>query len=77
MSGQHQQIAASQASAAPPKVEYSISGGLLARLQSINASLAFTSYQSGFLYMLGRNAQGGAQLHQSEMPKPMGLWSNG
>ena len=50
---------------------------MLARLQSLSASLAFTSYQSGFLYMLGRNAQGGAQLHQSEMRKPMGLWSPG
>ncbi|MEM7701843.1 MAG: TIGR03032 family protein [Pseudomonadota bacterium] len=77
MTGQNQQIAASQTSAAPPRVEYSISGGMLSRLQGINASLAFTSYQSGFLYMLGRNAAGGAQLHQSEMPKPMGLWSNG
>ncbi|MEL6485715.1 MAG: TIGR03032 family protein [Pseudomonadota bacterium] len=77
MSGQNQQIAASRASASPPRVEYSISSGLLGRLSAINASLAFTSYQSGFLYMLGRNANGGAQLHQSEMPKPMGLWANG
>jgi uncharacterized protein (TIGR03032 family) len=77
MSAQNQQIAASRATATPPKVEYSISGGMLARLQSLGASLAFTSYQSGFLYMLGRNAQGGAQLHQSEMRKPMGLWSSG
>lgn len=75
MTPQNQQIAASQASAAPPKVEYSISGGMLSRLHSLGASLAFTSYQSGFLYMLGRNAQGGAQLHQSEIRKPMGLWS--
>lgn len=77
MPRQDQQVAASQTSATLPKVEYSISGGMLSRLQSLSASLAFTSYQSGFLYMLGRNAQGGAQLHQSEMRKPMGLWSSG
>jgi len=62
--------------AASGTVSYSLSGGLLARLASLGASLAFTSYQSGFLYMLGIGPSGGAQLHQSEMPKPMGLASN-
>ncbi|MDJ0643199.1 MAG: TIGR03032 family protein [Erythrobacter sp.] len=77
MSAQGQSVAASQAGAAPPKVEYSLSGGLLARLAGLKASLAFTSYQSGFLYMLGSGPQGGAQLHQSGMPKPMGLTADG
>jgi uncharacterized protein (TIGR03032 family) len=54
-------------------VSYSLSGGLLARLASLEVSLAFTSYQSSYLYMLGIGPDGGAQLHQSEMPKPMGL----
>ncbi|MGH8106343.1 MAG: hypothetical protein ACREO2_08485, partial [Arenimonas sp.] len=36
-----------------PKVEYSLSGGLVQRLLRMNVSIAFTSYQSGLLYMLG------------------------
>jgi uncharacterized protein (TIGR03032 family) len=62
--------------AASGTVTYSLSRDLVARLASLNAALAFTSYQSGFLYMLGTAPTGGAQLHQSEMPKPMGLTSN-
>jgi len=63
--------------ASQPKAEYSLSGGLLARLASLKVSLAFSSDQSGFLYMLGAGPGGGAQLHQSEMPKPMGLAADG
>ena len=74
---QRQQVTASQVSAVSPKAEYSLSGGLLQRLHKMNAALSFTSYQSGFLYMLGSNAQGKAQLHQSGMPKPMGLCADG
>lgn len=72
-----QKIAASQAVAAQPKVDYSLSGGIVGRLIQMKASLAFTSYQSGFLYMLGGNLQGKPQLHQSGMPKPMGLCADG
>jgi len=36
-------------------------------------SLAFTSYQSGLLYTLGNKPQGGLNVHQAAMPKPMGL----
>lgn len=70
---QQQKVAASQTSATTNKAEYSMSAGLIRRLSDMNAALAFTSYQSGFVYMLGSNAQGNAQLHQSGMPKPMGL----
>ncbi|GMN03348.1 TIGR03032 family protein [Erythrobacter sp. MTPC3] len=77
MTSQGQQVAASQAGAAPPKVSYSLSGGIIARLAGLKASLAFTSYQSGFLYMLGSGPQGNPQLHQSGMPKPMGLCADG
>ncbi len=72
-----QKVAASQATAQTGKAEYSLSGGIVGRLAQMRASLAFTSYQSGFLYMLGGNAQGKAQLHQSGMPKPMGLGADG
>ncbi len=56
-----------------PKVEFSMSNGLVARFARLGISLAFTSYQSGILYMLGRAPKGGAHLHQAGMPKPMGL----
>lgn len=55
------------------QVEYSVSGGLLARLHNLNISIAFTSYQSGLLYFVGRNAQDGINVHQTGLPKPMGL----
>lgn len=72
-----QRVAASQTGAAQPKVEYSLSSGIVRRLSQMNAALAFTSYQSGFLYMLGAGAEGVPQLHQSGMPKPMGLCAAG
>ena len=55
------------------EVDDSVSGGLANRLARMNISLAFTSYQSGLLYFIGRNAQGGINIHQAGMPKPMGL----
>lgn len=61
----------------PADNSYSFSGGLIARLARLNVSLAFTSYQSGLLYMLGSSPQHGAQLHQSATPKPMGLCADG
>jgi uncharacterized protein (TIGR03032 family) len=54
-------------------IQYSTSAGLLPRLQQLNASFAFTSYQSNLLYLVGRNKQGGINIHQSAMAKPMGL----
>ncbi len=60
-----------------PKVEYSVSAGLAQRLARSNISIAFTSYQSGLLYFVGRNAQGGINVHQAGMPKPMGLCLDG
>src|SRR5580700_1670359 len=60
----------------PANVEYSLSAGIAARLISLDAAIAFTSYQSGILYFFGANA-GGSHLHQSGMPKPMGLHLDG
>ena len=57
----------------PLEVEYSVSGGLLNRLHTLNLSFAFTSYQSGLLYFVGRDGQGGISVHQTGLPKPMGL----
>jgi uncharacterized protein (TIGR03032 family) len=54
-------------------VEYSVSNGLLTRLATLNISFAFSSYQSGLLYLIGRNREGGINVHLAAMPKPMGL----
>ncbi len=54
-------------------IAYTRSPGLFDRLLRCGISLAFTSYQSGILYMLGSSATQGPQLHQSGAAKPMGL----
>lgn len=59
--------------APPDNVTFSQSGGFFARLARLGISLAFTSYQSGFLYMLGSTPEHGAQLHQCATAKPMGI----
>jgi len=62
-----------QAAAATNEVTYSQSGGLARRLAQLDISIAFSSYQSGFLYTLGRKADAGLHLHRCAVPKPMGL----
>ena len=57
-------------------VEYSLSNGMVARLAGLDVSIAFSSYQSGILYFLGRSPEG-AHLHQSVLPKPMGISVDG
>ena len=57
-------------------VEYTLSNGMAARLASLDVSIAFSSYQSGILYFLGRGREG-AHLHQSVLPKPMGISVDG
>ena len=57
-----------QADTAPPAAGpgYSMSGGLVARLRTLGLGLAFTSYQSGLLYLIGRNpTSGGLNVHQT------------
>lgn len=51
----------------------STSRGFSALLARLNASVAFTSYQSGLIYMVGRGARGRLNVHQSRFAKPMGL----
>ena len=45
-------------------VTYSISPGFPALLATLNASVAISSYQSGKLYLLGRNPQGGLMIDE-------------
>ena len=54
-------------------VSFSASRGLLQRLQQVDGSLLFTSYQSNLLYMLGRNGRGGLNVHHTALAKPMGI----
>ena len=63
-------IPPSQASA-EQAVEYSLSSGLVARLASLEISIAFTSYQSSILYFLGRGG-GGAICISPACPSPWG-----
>jgi len=65
-----------QEAGAAGEVEYSVSPGLARRLATSGISIAFSSYQSGLLYFIGRNQEGGINIHQAAMPKPMGLCSD-
>jgi len=55
------------------EVDYSVSNGLVALLAKSDISISLTSYQSGLLYFVGRNKENGINIHQTAMPKPMGL----
>lgn len=59
------------------RVTYSVSAGLEARLARARISLAFTSYQSGLMYLVGRKPLGGLNVHQVRLPKPMGVCIDG
>jgi uncharacterized protein (TIGR03032 family) len=61
---------------APASTTFSQSRGLSDLLAHLNLSLAFTSYQSGLLYLLGR-AGTGLHLHQCAVHHPMGLTRSG
>ncbi len=68
---------ASKAGDGPARpTSYSQSGGLVALLARLGVSIAFTSYQSGIFYLLGRDANG-AHLHECGIAKPMGLARHG
>lgn len=54
-------------------VRYSMSGGFVNFLNSANIAVAATSYQSGRLYLLGRNPRGGLMVNEQFFRKAMGL----
>src|SRR5690606_9167554 len=56
---------------------YSMSAGFVGLLSRLDLSVAFTSYQSGKLYLLGRNPEGGLMVHERLFRKAMGLAVNG
>lgn len=59
------------------ETQYSISPGFAKRLIGLNLSLAFSSYQSGVLYLIGVKPEGGVNIHQMALPRPMGLHRHG
>lgn len=54
-------------------VKYSMSPGFARFLHQQDISIAFTSYQSGRLYLLGRNPKGGLMVNEQNFRKAMGL----
>ena len=58
--------------AAAEQTSYSMSGGMVALLARLGVSVAFTSYMSGILYLLGRDERG-AHVHQTGILRPMGV----
>ena len=66
--------AGSEPAEGAPALSYSMSAGLVARLKALDIALAVTSYQSGLLYLIGRNPKtGGLNVHQTPILRPMGL----
>ena len=55
-------------------VDYSISRGLVGLLAKLNIALAITSYQSGRLYLLGRNPKGGLMINEQHFRRAMGMF---
>ena len=65
--------AANDEAGSAPSVKYSCSPGLPGFLASHGISVAISSYQSGKFYLLGRNGQGGLNVHERFFQKAMGL----
>lgn len=73
MSGSTQAVAGSPAR---DTTTFSQSAGLADLLAALDLGIAFTSYQSSLLYLLGR-MNGGLHLHQCAVHRPMGLARSG
>lgn len=69
----------SEAPQAPPQqapVDISCTRGFADWLLRNNVSLAFTSYQTGRLYLVGVNAKGQVSFHERYLARAMGLWAD-
>lgn len=64
---------AAPAPAQPGKLDINFSGGLAGFLRQSGISLAFTSYQTGYLYLIGQSQNGQLALHQAGYPQAMGV----
>lgn len=61
--------------AAPASTQISCSRGLAGWLRACNISLAFTSYQTGLLYLVGVQPNGVLSVNQVGFVRAMGLWA--
>ena len=57
----------------PGKIDINFSSGLSAFLNVNNIALAFTSYQTGQLYLVGSGVDGKLNLHHAQYPQAMGI----
>jgi uncharacterized protein (TIGR03032 family) len=64
---------ASDTAAPAEKIDISFSRNLAPFLKTNGISLAFTSYQSGRLYLIGHGADGKLSLHEALYPQAMGV----
>jgi uncharacterized protein (TIGR03032 family) len=64
------------APAQPQPVKISCTRGLADWLTRNNVSLAFTSYQSGRLYLVGVDNQRRVSFHERYLARAMGLWAD-
>src|SRR5688572_24561337 len=62
---------------APEPVKKSCSPGLTAWMRRNQVSIAFTSYQSGRLYLLGSDPTGRLSFHERIYQRAMGIVGNG
>lgn len=60
--------------AAPETTELTCSRGFARWLEVHDTSLAFSSYQTGQLFLIGRTPEGGVSFHQRDFVRAMGLW---
>ncbi len=56
------------------QAKYSVSAGFVGLMAQLNIAVALTSYQSGRLYLLGRNLSGGLMVNEQVFQKAMGLF---
>src|SRR5262245_57271980 len=61
--------------AAPPVL--SASNGLWQWLAETQASIAFTTYQAGRLFLIGTKPDGGMRAHERRVDHCQGLWTDG
>ena len=59
----------------PATAQISCSRGLAGWLAASNLSLAFTSYQTGLLYLVGAQPNGVLSVNQVGFARAMGLWA--
>lgn len=60
----------------PEPVNISCTRGLADWLQRNNVSIAFTSYQTGRLYLVGVDANKRVSFHERHLARAMGLWAD-